>query len=281
MSPSLLQSCSYAAEKSLKKNKAFNRVIYVTVDAAGKKLFYENVCGHVPASISDREILSSLAEKMHDDFTAAGVTKFAIAYSGSKVRKLHRLEPPTEDVMLTTSGVVIEEHDNNGLHVRGFCEILERPGAKPILAAMTPPEAIDEGIYMNVISEDSRTRAALLMLSPGAHSHSPATVPVRRWTASNSRQAPWPVVFLAGATGTCFAGAQAVAFPGRSRRRETVPLRRWTANITAERRQLVIVLCQRGRHLFGAAMMQNLDLVDWILLAGSLIYFGLVMLRRI
>ena len=39
---------------------------------------------------------------------------------------------------------------------------------------------------------------------------------------------------------------------------------------------------RRGRHLTKeAAMMQNLDLLDLFLLAGSLVYFGLLVLRRI
>ena len=33
--------------------------------------------------------------------------------------------------------------------------------------------------------------------------------------------------------------------------------------------------------VWNAAMMQNLDLVDWILLGGAMVYFGLVVLRRI
>jgi len=39
---------------------------------------------------------------------------------------------------------------------------------------------------------------------------------------------------------------------------------------------------RRGRHLTKeAAMMQNLDLLDLFLLAGSLVYFGLLLMRRI
>jgi hypothetical protein len=40
------------------------------------------------------------------------------------------------------------------------------------------------------------------------------------------------------------------------------------------------LLARRG-HLFGAAMMQNLDIVDVYLLVGTIVYFGLLVLRRI
>jgi hypothetical protein len=40
-------------------------------------------------------------------------------------------------------------------------------------------------------------------------------------------------------------------------------------------------LGRRDGHLFGAAMLQNLDIVDVFLLAGSVIYFGLLVLRRV
>lgn len=123
--------------------------------ARAKKLFYENVFYEhrfATTDISDREALRTLAEKMRDDFAATGVLRFAVAYLGSKITKMDRIDLPTEETQLTTAtGVVIEEHDNNGLHLRAFRELIERPGAKPMLAAMTLPEAIDEGIYLNVL----------------------------------------------------------------------------------------------------------------------------------
>ena len=40
------------------------------------------------------------------------------------------------------------------------------------------------------------------------------------------------------------------------------------------------LLARRG-NLFGAAMMRTLDVVDVFLLAGAVVYFGLLVLRRI
>ena len=43
---------------------------------------------------------------------------------------------------------------------------------------------------------------------------------------------------------------------------------------------VVSLLARRGTYL-EAAMLQNLDLLDLFLLAGSLVYFGLLLMRRI
>jgi hypothetical protein len=51
--------------------------------------------------------MNALAEELRTDFAASGVVRFAIGFLGSKITKLHRIDPPTEDVM-TTSGVILE-----------------------------------------------------------------------------------------------------------------------------------------------------------------------------
>jgi hypothetical protein len=59
-------------------------------------------------------------------------------------------------------------------------------------------------------------------------------------------------------------------------------VRWWSANITSHSRQPGCFLFRRGRHLTKeAAMLRNLDLLDLFLLAGSIVYFGLLVLRRI
>jgi hypothetical protein len=54
-------------------------------------------------------------------------------------------------------------------------------------------------------------------------------------------------------------------------------VRGWTANITAAAAELLVGVAGT----YSGCLMQALDVVDWFLLAGALVYFGLWVLRRI
>ena len=125
---------------------------YITEDAHGRRKFFETVCGYVPDGISDHQILNALAEELRTDFAASGVVRFAIGFLVSRITKLHRVDPPTEDVMLTTSGVILEMHDSDGTHLRRFRKIVGRPGEVPVLLAMSELNSTDDGIYAGVLN---------------------------------------------------------------------------------------------------------------------------------
>ena len=69
----LLQSASFVAEKIVKRTGRLDVIVVVTLDAVGKKLFYEHDCYAAPKESSDEEILSSLAAELQDDFKSDGV----------------------------------------------------------------------------------------------------------------------------------------------------------------------------------------------------------------
>ena len=62
--------------------------------------------------------------------------------------------------------------------------------------------------------------------------------------------------------------------------RESDPVRWWSANITSHSRQPISSLSAWPAPIWSATM-QTLDVVDVFLLAGAVVYFGLLLLRRI
>lgn len=74
-----------------------------------------------------------------------------MAFSGSKVKKISRLEPPIETVTLSVPGVALEFHTADA-HIQAFQELIERPDGDTF-AAMTTPVEIFDGPYMHVLTK--------------------------------------------------------------------------------------------------------------------------------
>ena len=101
---------------------------------------------------------------------------------------------------------------------------------------------------------------------------------------NNNRQPARTASWSVGQTALgCFRHGLGPLHPGHpSQSDRAVPLRRWTAKLTAETPRGRCFLAGATGHLTTeAAMLRNLDLLDLFLLAGSLVYFGLLLLRRI
>jgi hypothetical protein len=90
------------------------------------------------------------------------------------------------------------------------------------------------------------------------------------------------LISLSAWPGTYLAVVQAVAFPGRAQKTGNGPTPRVDRkhNSGAPTAGL-FPLPAWSAPIWSAAMLQNLDIVDVILLVGAVVYFGLLMLRRI
>lgn len=144
----LLQSCSYAAEKYFKRHNRFDIVIVVTLDQTGRKLFYERNCFGAPKEPSDDEILSDLADELRQDFAAADVIEFAISYLAKRSRQLRNTSTGATETL--PASVVLIEHHSATEHLRGCREIIFCVG-KPILGALELTGSADGSIYADVL----------------------------------------------------------------------------------------------------------------------------------
>ena len=157
-SRSLLETLSFAAQKVFARRKCtFDLVLAILQRADGELTSFEYAC-RAPESISDRELLGELSLEIAEEAATYNAAKVGVAYFGSKVRKITRIEPPIETVSITVPGVVLEIHTADS-HIQSFRELLENASGNT-LAAMLAPIEIHEGPYMAVLKRSSRAMAA-------------------------------------------------------------------------------------------------------------------------
>jgi hypothetical protein len=151
-SRSLLETLSWNAQKLLARRKGtFDPVLAILQRVDGELTSFEYACRAPDGIISDHELLSDLGAVIAEEAAARSAVKIGIAYYGSKVKKISRLEPPIETVSISVPGVVLEIHTAD-THIQAFRELVERPDGN-LLAAMTAPVEIFDGPYMHVLTK--------------------------------------------------------------------------------------------------------------------------------
>ena len=148
----LLRSCVWHAEKLFRKRHHFASVLFLTEKADGHRQLFETGCQAPEHVASDQELLEALAEEMHEDFAILGVTRFAVAYLGTRVTKIKPLDPNSAMQPSTTriKGVVIELH-GVAEPVRLFRQIIRPPRGQPVLAAACQLDPPTDSPYADVL----------------------------------------------------------------------------------------------------------------------------------
>ena len=142
-SRTLLDTLSWSAQKLFARRKCtFDLVLAILQRADGELTSFEYAC-RAPDSIPDRELLRELAAEIAEEAANHNAVKVGVAYFGSKVKKISRIESPIETVSISVSGVVLEIHTADS-HLRAFRELIERPDGN-MLAAMTCPRRSSRG----------------------------------------------------------------------------------------------------------------------------------------
>lgn len=146
LTDSLLKSACWHTEKRFRQHGNFPTVIWLTEDAAGRRQLFETDCDAPESVATDAQVLAALVEEMSQDFAAAGVVRFCVAYLCRRVTVFKPVDPdsPMKPTTTKKQGVVIELH-SAAEHVSVFREILRPPRAKPILAAGDELEADTRG----------------------------------------------------------------------------------------------------------------------------------------
>jgi hypothetical protein len=133
----LLRSCSWHAEKLLRRRGHFNTVLFLAQNAdGGRERMFERFCDNAPDSATNAELLAELAADVAADFAETGVTRFAVAYLANRVTVIKPIDPdsPMQPKTTKRQGVVIELHSLTE-HVNIFRELIKPPRGKPVLAA--------------------------------------------------------------------------------------------------------------------------------------------------
>jgi hypothetical protein len=139
----LLRSCSWHAEKLLRKRGHFGTVLFLAQHAdSSRERMFERFCNAAPDSATDSEVLVELAADVAADFAESGVTRFAVAYLCKRVTVIKPVDPnsPMKPSTTRKQGVAIELQSANE-HVSIFREIIRPPRGKPVLGA---PSVLDE-----------------------------------------------------------------------------------------------------------------------------------------
>ena len=116
-----------------------------------------------PSSVTatDQELLEALAEEMHEDFAILGITRFAVAYLGTRVTVIRSLDPNSTMQPKTTrvKGVVIELH-GVAEPVRLFRQIIKPPSGQPVLAAAVTLDPPVDSPYADVLARPTTASCA-------------------------------------------------------------------------------------------------------------------------
>ena len=158
----LLRSCSWHAEKLFRRRGHFASVLWLSETTTGHRQLFETGC-QAPESVTatDQELLEALAEEMHEDFAILGITRFAVAYLGTRVTVIRSLDPNSTMQPKTTrvKGVVIELH-GVAEPVRLFRQIIKPPSGQPVLAAAVTLDPPVDSPYADVLARPTTASCA-------------------------------------------------------------------------------------------------------------------------
>jgi hypothetical protein len=162
----LLRSCSWHAEKLLRKRGHFSTVLFLAQHAdSSRERMFERFCNNAPDSVTDGELLTGLAADVAADFAETGVTRFAVAYLANRVTVIRPVDPnsPMQPKTTKRSGVVIELHSANE-YVSLFRELIKPPRGKPILAAASELAPDIQGSPYAGVLQGAATAAGVVLL---------------------------------------------------------------------------------------------------------------------
>ena len=149
----LLRSISWHADKLFRKRQHFASVLWLSETTTGHRQLFETGC-QAPEAVTatNQQLVQALAEEMHEDFAILGVTRFAVAYLGTRVTKIKPLDPNSAMKPSTTriKGVVIELH-GVAEPVRLFRQIIRPPRGQPVLAAAVALDPPLDSPYADVL----------------------------------------------------------------------------------------------------------------------------------
>lgn len=150
----LLRRCSYHAERVFKKRHGqLASQLWLAEDANSRRFTRDTACVNAPAAASDMELIAALAEDMHAEFAARDIVRFAVAYPARRTTLSQSAIASTQPARFSRDVVVIEAHSVAG-HWRAEREIIAARQRRqpPTLAALSPIEAGDDGIYVGLLA---------------------------------------------------------------------------------------------------------------------------------
>ena len=197
---SLLRSTSWHAEKLFKQHANFTSVLFVAEYADGSRQRLERFCNNAPASVSDADLLTELAQDVALDFAEAkiGVVRFGVAYLCKRVISLRPIDPDATMKPTTTrrQGVIIELHDSDTEPVGMFREILHSSGGKSMLgAAETLEGSFDSSPYAGILKLVADAKAADVKVQAEAKAKADCKSKAQAKVAARE-SSPWPPRFL-------------------------------------------------------------------------------------
>ena len=152
----LLCSCSYHAEKLLRRRGYLCGVIWLVETASGRREMFETqVDASAPSDASNKVLLSRLIVEMQADFAGSGVVAFACAYSADRITTNRATQ-----ARFHSDVVIVESHDSTGSHICIEREIVTAPSGRVSLRAAAAPEPADRSVYASILEPAVRLQPA-------------------------------------------------------------------------------------------------------------------------
>jgi hypothetical protein len=123
MAGSLLQSCSWHAEKHFRRRGSFASVLWITERPDGHRQLCEAGCTATAQEASDREVLAALVDEIRADAIASGTVAIAVAYLANRSTRLYVRATGAEET-LRRAGVRIEQFTAGAPAIAVFREII-------------------------------------------------------------------------------------------------------------------------------------------------------------
>ena len=190
----LLRSCTWEADKLLRKRGQFGSVLFVAEHSDGSRQRLERYCNNAPTTVSDGDLLIELAKDVALDFAEAGVARFCVAYLCKRVITRRPIDPdsPMKPTTTKRQGVIIELHSADE-PVGVFREILRSSGGRAMLG---PAETLDgsfaDSPYAGVLKLIAKWKAADARAEAQAEAAARAQVGAK----VAARESSWPPRFL-------------------------------------------------------------------------------------